>query len=329
MTLPRCVGLLGGGMIGAGWAARFALHGVDVRLYDPDPDALRKAGEVIENARRAMRRLTLAPLPAEGALSATATLGDAVAGADFVVESAPERPELKRRLLAEADALAPPEVVFTSSTSGLRPTLLQADMRHPERFAVGHPFNPVYLLPLVEICPGDRTSEQTVARAAEVFRALGMSPLVVRKEIDGFLADRMQEALWREALWLVNDEIATVAEVDDAIRLAAGLRWAAMGTYETYRIAGGEEGMRHFMEQFGPALQWPWTHLTDVPELTDELLDRITEQSDAQAGGASVRELERLRDRCLVAVLRGLRSEAYGAGEVLAEYENRLRGLRT
>jgi carnitine 3-dehydrogenase len=151
-----------------------------------------------------------------------------------------------------------------------------------------------------------------------------MAPLVVRKEIDGFVADRMLEALWREALWLVNDGVATAAEVDDAIRLGAGLRWAFMGTFLTYRIAGGEAGMRHFMAQFGPALKWPWTKLTDVPELTDELLDMIVAQSDEQAGGRSVRELEQLRDDCLVSVLQALRARDIGAGAVLARHERAL-----
>ena len=323
-SAPRMVGLLGGGVIGAGWAARFLQSGADVLLYDPDPDAERKVQEVLENARRALRRLTLAPLPAEGSLTMAREPEDAVAGAGFVVESAPERVELKQELLARADAAAPADVVFTSSTSGLRPTLLQERMRHPERMVVGHPFNPVYLLPLVEICAGERTAPATVARAVEVFRSIGMSPLVVRTEIDGFLADRLLEALWREALWLVNDDVATVSEVDDALRMGPGLRWAAMGTFETYRIAGGEDGMRHFLAQFGPALKWPWTKLTDTPELTDALIDRIARQSDEQAAGLSQRDLERRRDDCLVAILQALRTNDVGAGAELARYERRL-----
>ena len=151
-----------------------------------------------------------------------------------------------------------------------------------------------------------------------------MAPLVVRKEIDGFVADRMLEALWREALWLVNDGVATAAEVDDAIRLGAGLRWSFMGTFLTYRIAGGEAGMRHFMAQFGPALKWPWTKLMDVPDLTDELIDEIVAQSDEQAEGRSVRELEQLRDDCLVSVLQALRAHDIGAGAVLARHEQEL-----
>src|SRR3954467_8622128 len=322
--LPRTVALLGGGVIGGGWAARFALNGVDVRLYDPAPGAGEAVQEMLENARRAWGRLTLAPLPAEGAVSVVSSPEEAVRDAEFVQESAPEREGLKRELLAAASRAAPPYAIFASSTSGLRPTALQADMDGPERLTVGHPFNPVYLLPLVEVCGGERTAPETVERAAAVYRGLGMRPLVVRREIDAFLAGRVLEALWREALWLVADDVATVEDVDDAIRFGAGLRWACMGTFLTYRIAGGTHGMRHFLEHFGPALQLPWTKLTDVPELTDELLDKLVAQSDAQAAGRSIRELERLRDDCLVSVMQGLRAHDFGAGAVLAEYERAL-----
>ena len=161
-------------------------------------------------------------------------------------------------------------------------------------------------------------------RAADMYRSVGMRPLVLSTEIDGFVADRLLEALWREALWLVDGGVATVEEIDDAIRFGAGLRWSFMGTFLTYRIAGGEAGMRHFMAQFGPALQWPWSRLVDVPELTDELLDRIVTQSDDQAAGRTVRELEAQRDDALVAVLQGLRSVGVGAGEVLDDYERTL-----
>ena len=322
--MTEAVGLLGGGVIGGGWAARFVLNGVDVRLYDPDPDAARKVDEMLENARRALGRLTYAPLPAPGELTFVSTPEEAAAGAGFIQENAPERLDLKRKLLAAASKVAPPEVVIASSTSGLLPSQLQEGMEHPERLTVGHPFNPVYLLPLVELCGGARTAPETIDRAAALYRSVGMHPLVVRREVAGFIADRLLEALWREALWLVHDEIATVSEIDDAIRYGPGLRWSGMGTFLLYRIAGGEAGMRHFMAQFGPALQWPWSKLTDVPELTDELLERLEQQSDAQAAGRSVRELERLRDDCLVAVLQALRANGVGAGETVAEYERTL-----
>ena len=201
-------------------------------------------------------------------------------------ESAPERLELKRSLLQAASRAAAPDTLLCSSTSGLLPSELQRGLTGPERFVVAHPFNPVYLLPLVELCGGARDGARRRSRAPRpCTAAVGMHPLVVRTEIDGFIADRLLEAMWREALWLVNDDVATVAEIDDAMRYGAGLRFALMGTFLTYRIAGGEAGMRHFLAQFGPALQWPWTKLTDVPELTDELVDKIAAQSDAQADG--------------------------------------------
>ena len=317
------VAIVGGGVIGGGWAGRFVENGVDVIVSDPHPDAERRVRAMLENAERAWAKLTLAPR-VRGSVSFASSLADAVGDADIVQESAPENEALKRRLLAEIDELARPDALVCSSTSGLLPSRLQADMTHPERFVVGHPFNPVYLLPLVEVVAGEHTSENTVERALALYTSLGMKPLRVSKEIDGFVADRLLEALWREALWLVHDDVATVEEVDDAIRYAAGLRWAQMGTFMTYRIAGGEEGMRHFLEQFGPALEWPWTKLTDVPELTDELIMKLAAQSDLQAGGLSVRELERIRDDNLVALLQALRSREYGAGAVLRAHEARL-----
>jgi carnitine 3-dehydrogenase len=323
---PDTVALLGAGVIGGGWAARFLLAGVDVRLFDPAPEAGDTALAALARARRAWRRLTLAPLPAEGSLTLVGTVADAVAGAQLIQESAPEREPLKTSLLAQASRAADPDAVIASSTSGLLPSRLAAEMTSPERFVVGHPFNPVYLLPLVEVCGAVATSPEIVQRAAAIYRAVGMRPLIVRQEIDGFLADRLLEALWREALWLVADDVATVEEVDDAIRFGAGLRWSAMGSFLTYRLAGGEAGMRHFMAQFGPALELPWTRLTDVPVLDEQLLDKLVAQSDAQAAGRSIEELVRIRDDCLVAVLKGLKNEGFAAGEVITQAERRLLG---
>ncbi len=316
---------IGGGVIGAGWAARLLWNGIDVAVYDPDPAVARRLGEVLESAERALGALTSAPPPPKGRLAFAPSLADAVRDAGFVQESAPEQESLKRRLLAEIDAHARPDALVCSSTSGLRPSRLQADMARPDRFMVGHPFNPVYLLPLVEVCGGEKTAPAHVERAVAFYHSIGMRPLRIRKEIDGFVADRLLEALWREALWLVHDDVATVEDVDDAIRFGAGLRWALMGTFMVYRIAGGEGGMRHFLAQFGPALQWPWTKLTDVPELTDPFLDKIAAQSDAQAGGRSIVELERKRDDCLVSILQALRAQRFAAGEVLHAYEEQLR----
>jgi carnitine 3-dehydrogenase len=323
---PRTAALLGGGVIGGGWAARLLLAGVDVRLYVPVEGPERGVRKTLERARRAWRRLTMAPLPPEGVLTVTGSIDEAVADVDLVQECAPEREDLKRELLSAASHAAPAQAIIASSTSGLLPSRLGAQMDGPERFLVAHPFNPVYLLPLVELCGGPKTSPETVERAASIYRSLGMRPLVVRREIDGFIADRLLEALWREALWLVADDAATVAEVDDAITYGAGLRWAAMGSFLTYRLAGGEGGMRHFLEQFGPALELPWTHLTHVPTLDQALVEKLVTQSDAQADGRSADELLRIRDDCLVAVLQGLRGQSFSAGEVLARYERALIG---
>ncbi len=320
MSEIKTVGLLGGGVIGAGWAARCLLNGLDAVVCDLDPEAERKLGEVVANAERATRQMTLAPLGPPGRLRVTRDIEDAAASADFIQESLPEQEDIKIPLLARAAKAARPDVIIGSSTSGLLPSRLQAEIAHPERFLVGHPFNPVYLIPLVEVCGGDKTAPETKDRAAAFYASLGMRPLIVRKEIDGFIADRLMEALWREALWLVNDDIATAEEIDDAMRFGPGLRWAFMGTFLTYRIAGGEAGMRHFMAQFGPSLKWPWSKLMDVPDLTGELLDKIVAQSDAQADGRTIREWERLRDDCLVSVMQGLSGHEFGAGAVLTDY---------
>jgi carnitine 3-dehydrogenase len=319
--MSRQCAVVGAGVIGGGWAARLVLNGHDVAVYDPQPSAERTVREILENAERAYKKLGL-DLPARrGALRFAGSLAEAVREAELIQESALEREDLKRRILADIDAHAPAEALVCSSTSGLLPTRLQAEMRRPERFVVGHPFNPVYLLPLVELCAGAQTAADTVSRAASFYASLGMKPLHVRKEIDGFIADRLLEALWREALWLVHDDVATVAEIDDAIRFGAGLRWSFMGTFLTYRLAGGEAGMRHFMAQFGPALKLPWTKLMDVPELTPAFIDKIALQSDLQADGAELRQLERRRDDCLVAVMQALKTQDFGAGALLAERE--------
>lgn len=320
---------IGCGVIGAGWVARLILAGVDVAVHDPSPDAERVVAEVLANARRSVPRLLDAALPPPGRLHFAAGIADAVAGADLIQESVPERLELKRTVLAAIDAAAPARAIVGSSTSGLLPSDLQQGMTHPERLIVAHPYNPVYLLPLVELVGAQATAPETLARAQAIYTALGMKPVIIRREIEAFVGDRLLEALWREALWLVHDDIASVTEIDDVIRYSFGLRWAQMGLFQTYRIAGGEAGMRHFLQQFGPALKWPWTRLMDVPDLDDALIDRIARQSDEQAAGLSIRELERIRDDNLVAIMRALASQqegrGWGAGELLRQQEATLR----
>ncbi|WP_088921905.1 carnitine 3-dehydrogenase [Granulosicoccus antarcticus] len=313
----RRAAIIGGGVIGGGWAARFLLNGWDVAVFDPDPEAERKVREVLANARRSLPALYDILLPAEGQLSFHAQLAECVSNAIWIQESVPERLDMKHRILAELQTYADDNAIIASSTSGFKASELNAQGANA---IVAHPFNPVYLLPLVELV-GDAT---LTTQAADILHSIGMFPLTVRKEIDAHIADRLLEAVWRESLWLVSDGIATTEEIDDAIRMGFGLRWAQMGLFETYRIAGGESGMRHFMEQFGPALEWPWTKLMDVPDFTPELVDLIVEQSDAQSGHLPIRDLERQRDDNLIGLLRALKKSGHGAGTVLNTHEKTL-----
>jgi carnitine 3-dehydrogenase len=293
---------IGTGVIGGGWVARALANGLDVRVWDPAPDAERRLRDYLANAWPALERGGLKAGADPARMRFAPTIEACVADADFVQESAPERETLKLELHEQIAAAAKPSTLIASSTSGLLPTDFYARARHPERCVVGHPFNPVYLLPLVEVLGGERTAAGAVDAAIEVYRSLGMRPLRVRKEVPGFIADRLLEALWREALHLVNDGVATTGEIDDAIRFGAGIRWSFMGTFLTYTLAGGDAGMRHFMQQFGPALELPWTKLV-APELTDALIDRVVEGTAEQQGGRSIKALERYRDECITEVL--------------------------
>ncbi len=314
--MAKTAAIIGGGVIGGGWAARFLLMGWTVKVYDPDPEAGRKISEVLGNARRSLPGLMDQEMPAEGNLIFMQSIKDAVQDADWIQESVPERLELKHKTYAEIQA-ANTTGIIGSSTSGFKPSELQEGASDPSQIVVTHPFNPVYLLPLIELVPSSANSPETIKRAQDIITSIGMYPLHVRKEIDAHIADRFLEAVWREALWLIKDDIATTEEIDNAIRYGFGLRWGQMGLFETYRIAGGEAGMAHFIEQFGPCLAWPWTKLMDVPELTDELVKTIADQSDAQSGQHSIRDLERIRDNNLVAMMRALKAQDYGAGALL------------
>ena len=327
MSVIKQAAIIGGGVIGAGWIARLIENGIDVSVYDPASDAEQKVEAVLENSRYAYRKLTSAPRLSEGSISFTDSIAEAVEKAELIVESVPERLDIKQSVYEEIEQVASTEAIIASSTSGIMPSDLQAKMSHPQRLLVAHPFNPVYLLPLVELVGGKSTSADTIGRAREIYQSVGMHPLHVKKEIEAFIADRLLEAVWRESLWLVKDGIATTQDVDDAVRYGFGLRYAQMGVFDTYRVAGGEAGMRHFMAQFGPCLKWPWTKLMDVPEFNDELVDLIAGQSDEQSGHMSIREMERIRDDNLIAILHGLKGNNWGAGQTLARYEQNLINL--
>ncbi|SEO42225.1 L-carnitine dehydrogenase [Vreelandella aquamarina] len=295
--------VIGTGVIGNGWIARALANGWDVVAFDPDPDAPQRTRAFVDNAWASLKKHGLAKGASPTRLRFVESLESAVKGADLIQENVPERLDLKRKILAELDEASVPEVLIGSSTSGFKPTdLQQACTRAPGRVIVAHPFNPVYLLPLVELVGGEATAPEQLERARMSYQALAMRPLVVRREIEGHIADRLMEALWREALHLVNDGVATTEEIDAAVVYGCGLRWSLMGTFLTFHLAGGEPGMRHMLEQFGPALKLPWTKL-EAPELTDELIDRVVEGCEHQAAGRPVAELDRRRDDFLVELL--------------------------
>lgn len=300
---PARAAVIGTGVIGNGWIVRALAAGCEVVAFDPSPGAEARSREFVERAWPSMAKLGLAETADPSRLYFAPSAINAIEGAELIQENVPERLDIKRQVLAELDAHAPDEVVIGSSTSGIKPSELQsACQRAPGRVIVAHPFNPVYLLPLVELVGGQHSAPALVEYARSLYAGLGMRPLVVRREIEGHVADRLMEALWREALHLVNDGVATTEEVDAAVVYGAGLRWSLMGTFLTFHLAGGDAGMRHMLHQFGPALKLPWTKL-EAPELSDALIDRVVEGCEYQAAGRSVAELETRRDDFLVELL--------------------------
>ena len=316
MSTPiKTVGIAGTGLIGAGWAARLLFRGFDVIAYDVSPAAEAKLRAQIATAWPSLEALLGKPVK-EGKLSFTTDLKEMASKADFIHEAAPEREDLKVKLFKEVDAVARPDVIISSSSSGFLPSTLQSQCAHPERVVIGHPFNPVYLLPLVELVPGEKTSPEAMDRAAAYFESIGMHVLRLKKEIMGYICDRLQEALWREALHILNKDIGTTGDIDDSIVYSAGMRWAFMGSFLTYHLAGGPGGMRHFIAQFDPTLDYDWTDLK-FPKWNDELEKRLIEGCEAQAGGRAVSEIEAKRNAILVDMMKLFQKHGIGAGLVL------------
>ncbi|MBD3544133.1 3-hydroxyacyl-CoA dehydrogenase NAD-binding domain-containing protein [Streptomyces sp. JV180] len=299
----RRVACVGAGVIGGGWAAHFLARGYDVTAWDPAPDAAVRLRRLIAAAWPALERLGLAEGASQDRLTVTATLEEAVAEAQFVQESAPEKLELKRGLLARLDAAAPAGTVIASSTSGYPMTDMQTEAADPGRLVVGHPFNPPYLIPLVEVVGGERTTPAAVDWASRFYTVAGKSVITMDREVPGFIANRLQEALWREALHMVANGEATVAEIDASITEGPGLRWAVMGPILTFALAGGEGGMAHMLDHFGPSLKSPWTRL-EAPELDRALYEAVVAGCEEAAGGRGIADLVAERDRGVIDVLR-------------------------
>jgi len=295
------VAIVATGVIGTGWAARCLAHGMDVVATDPAPRAEERLRAGVANAWPALEKIGLAKGASTDRLEFCKKLADAVSNADFIIEAAPENEEIKRKLIAEIDASAASRVAIASSSSGLLPSRIQADCKHPERVLIGHPFHPVYLLPIVEIVAGRATGAEALLTTEAFYRSIGMRPLRLRTEIEGYLGNRLQEAIWREALHLLADGVATTEEIDAAVCLGPGLRWGFMGPFLTFHMAGGDAGMEHVLEQFGPTLKLPWTKL-EAPELSEELRQRLIEGTRNQTAGHTSAELERRRDECLIEI---------------------------
>lgn len=299
----RRVACIGAGVIGGGWVAHFLARGYDVTAWDPAPDAEDKLRRLVTAAWPALEQLGLAEGASPDRLTMAPTLAEAVADAEFVQESAPEKLELKRDLLAQLDAATPPGVVIASSTSGYPMTDMQTAAATPGRLVVGHPFNPPYLIPLVEVVGGERTDRTAVEWTAAFYEAAGKSVITMDRELPGFIANRLQEALWREALHMVANGEATVEDIDTSITEGPGLRWAFMGPMLTFALASGEGGMAHMLDHFGPSLKSPWTRL-EAPELDRALRDAVVDGCDRAADGRTYAQLVAERDQGVIDVLR-------------------------
>lgn len=303
----RRVASIGAGPIGAGWAAYFLARGYDVSSYVHEAREEAPLRRLIDTAWESLTELGLAPGASRDRLSCATDLGKAVADVEFVQESVPENLALKQAIYADLGRLVPADVVIASSTSGMTMTDIQARCPTPERTVVGHPFNPPYLMPLVEIVGGARTAPEAVAWAEAFYRHAGKAPLVMTKEVPGFVATRLQEAIWREALHMVANGEATVEQIDTAITNGPGPRWAIMGPCMVFHVGGGPGGMAYNLDQFGPALKLPWTRLV-APELTKDLRDRMVDGCEAMAGERDFHALTREMNKGLVAIAKALRA---------------------
>lgn len=309
VTKVRRVACIGAGPIGAGWSAYFLANGFDVSTYIHDVDEERSLRALIDNAWLALEEIGLSEGADRTRLTVHTDLAEAVADAEFVQESVPEQLELKQSLYAQLGKLVPDDVVIASSTSGLTMTEIQKTCSTPERTVVGHPFNPPYLMPLVEVVGGEKTSADAVAWANAFYKQAGKAPVVLNREIPGFIATRLQEAIWREALHMVANGEATVEQIDTAITNGPGPRWALMGPCMVFHVGGGEGGMAYNLDQFGPALKLPWTRL-EAPELTQELRDRMVDGCEDMAGGRDFTTLSREMNEGLVAIAKALKSKS-------------------
>ncbi len=313
MSNIKKVAIIGTGVIGTGWIIRCLAHNKIVYAFDKD---LRLKKNLISEIKRSwpyVKRLFNKKKLNLKNFHYFTSIEKALKNTDFVQECATENYSLKTKLMNIIGKYAKPNAIISSSSSGLLPTRIYSKCKNPERTMIGHPFNPVYMCPGVEVVPGKKTSKQYLKKANKFYKSISMNPIMVQKELPGYLSDRLQEALWREGLHIINEGYATTEELDRAIEDGPGMRWSLMGTFLTFHLAGGKTGMKHMLEQFGPALKLPWTKLK-APKLSKKLSSRVIAGTKKQAKGKSVAMISNIRDQYLVELLK-----------LRKKYENKLR----
>ncbi len=293
------IAVIGTGVIGTGWIIRFLFNKKKVKVFDPSKKQKKFLLNEIKRTSKTLERFYAKKINLEKQLFFCNSVQEAVKNAGLIQENAPENEKLKTKVIKDISLSAPKSAIIASSSSGLLPSKIQAQAKNPERVLIAHPFNPVYLLPLVELVPGKKTTKANILKANRFYSKIGMKTLTLKKELPGYLSDRLQESMWRESLHIINEGYASTKDLDDAIIYGPGLRWSLMGTFLTFHLAGGESGMKHMLEQFGPALKLPWTKLK-APELTDNLKKKIIQGTKIQSKNKSIENLSNLRDNFLI-----------------------------
>ena len=297
------IAIIGTGVIGAGWTLRLLAKKKEIYVFEPSIKQKKFLLDEIKRTTKSLKNFYKISTVSTKKLYFKKTIRDAVKDVDLIQENVPENEKIKKKIVKEISKWSKPNAIIASSSSGLLPSRIQSACKNPARFIIAHPFNPVYLLPLVEIVKGKKTKLDFIKKSEIFYRSLGMIPLIVKKEVEGYLSDRLQESMWRESLHIINENIASTDDLDKAIIHGPGLRWSLMGTFLTFHLAGGKKGMRHMLNQFGPSLKLPWTKLK-APKLTKKLSNRIIKGTKKQSKGKSIKELTTIRDNFLIDLLK-------------------------
>jgi len=297
------IAIIGTGVIGSGWTLRLLAKKKEIYVFEPSIKQKKFLLDEIKRTTKSLKNFYKISTVSTKKLYFKKTIRDAVKDVDLIQENVPENEKIKKKIVKEISKWSKPNAIIASSSSGLLPSRIQSACKNPARFIIAHPFNPVYLLPLVEIVKGEKTKLDFLKKSEIFYRSLGMIPLIVKKEVEGYLSDRLQESMWRESLHIINENIASTDDLDKAIIHGPGLRWSLMGTFLTFHLAGGKKGMRHMLNQFGPSLKLPWTKLK-APKLTKKLSNRIIKGTKKQSKGKSIKELTTIRDNFLIDLLK-------------------------